>query len=241
MPTPYRSIAPALALVVWISASASAGPLLRYSWDDCDPVVPRQDFTTATTYTQTVSALALEEPVHDFNLLIRASTTGYLPPAWLFADLCENVYYSCYPGSCQPTGRASTLLAGTACDTIPGLQISAHYLFPFYGPFNVYLVVVGTADGSFVPDPGRRYTLIRIAFDHALSVAGSGAPGTCGGADDPLQFEIGESQLNGVDQRGVATWENCLLTWNREWISPQCPLIVPVRNRTWGQIKTLYR
>jgi len=108
-------------------------------------------------------------------------------------------------------------------------------------PSWIYLSFSGTVSGSFAPDPSRRYTLLRIAFDHSHSVAGPGGLGTCGGAGDPMLFEIGEFTLNDVDQRGKATWENCLLAWNQPPYSPDCPLVVPVKNQTWGQIKTLYR
>jgi hypothetical protein len=201
--------------------------------------VPAADFTTPTVYTQTVSALGLEEPLHTFRLIIVISIGGSpIPPAWMF-DLCT---INCPTRPCQPPGRVSTLLAGTACDTIPGLQVNARLDFgPITGPFFVSLVVSGTADGSFKPDPGRRYTLIRIAFDHAQSVAGPGGPSTCGGATDPFSFETAEFYWNGVEQPAQVVWDNCTLTWNSSVAFTKCPLVTPVRNRTWGQIKTLYR
>ena len=232
-----HSITPALALAALLSGPASAEPLMRFSWNDCTPVVTRRDFTGPGVYTQTLSAQGLDAPITGFTLLMRIGSGG-LPNAWAFTDLCTGFY--CSGSLCQPAGRVSTLLAGTACDTIPSLHVSASYQFLLTPPWN-YISFTGTADGSFTPIPAQRYTLLRIAFDHASSVAGPGGPGTCGGAADPLAFEIGEFTLNGVDQRGRATWENCLLTWNQPWNSPNCPLVVPALSRTWGQIKTLYR
>jgi hypothetical protein len=229
----------ALSLAVLASTSTAAAPVLRYSWDNCDPLIPRRDFAAPALYSQTISALGLEGPVEHFTLLIGLKTYGYHPmsyPAWQFQDL----WPSCFE-CCQPTGRVSTLLEGTTCDTIPGLHVSAIYRLNPAPPL-AWLWIEGVATGSFTPDPTRRYTLARIAFDHSGSGVGFGAPaGTCGAAEMPLLFEIGEFELNGVDQRPLATWENCLLTWNWSWSAANCPLVVPVRNRTWGQIKTLYR
>jgi hypothetical protein len=245
-----RSISLALALAALIAGSAAAAPLMRYSWDDCGPVIPRRDFIAPTVYTQTVSVLALDQPVANFRLVIRVmGPLGWLlPGAWLFGDLCTDPPYSCGPyalccGSdgppCQPIGRVSTLFARSACDTIPGLQVSAHFEI---GPTSPALLIVdGTADGSFTPDPARRYTLVRMAFDHSGSVAGLGGPGTCGYADWGLWFQIGELYLNGVDERGRAIWENCVLAWNTPAGPFDCPLVVPTRKHTWGQVKTLYR
>ena len=230
-----RSTLISLAFAALYSASASAAPTLRYSWDDCGAVVPRRDFTGPAVYTQTVSVVGLEGPVDHFSLVIGFGSQS-IPTAWQFSDLQPPFF----PPLCQPIGRVSMLLGGTSCDTLPGMQLSGHYWFNLI-PGLSGITIDGAGAGAFTPNPSQRYTLVRIAFNHANSVAGAGAPGSCGGADQPLQFAIGDLYLNGVDQRGIADWENCLLTWNTAWSSPPCPLFVPVKNRTWGQIKSLYR
>ena len=98
-------------------------------------------------------------------------------------------------------------------------------------PF-LFLIVDGTADGSFTPDPTQRYTLIRMAFDHAGSVAGSSGAGSCGYAEWPLLFEIGDLHLSGVDQRSRVNWDSCILAWNGQAPDPDCvdcPLVVPAK------------
>jgi hypothetical protein len=229
-----RSILISLAFAALHSASASAAPTLRYSWDDCGAVVPRRDFTGPAVYTQTVSVIGLDAPIDNFTLVIGFGSQS-IPAAWAFHDLLPF-----FPPSCQPDGRVSMLLGGTSCDTLPGMQASGHYSASV-APDRFFLTIDGGGAGSFTPNPSQRYTLVRIAFNHANSVAGAGTPGSCGGADQPLQFAIGDLYLNGVDQRGRADWENCLLTWNTAWYAPDCPLYVPVKNRTWGQIKSMYR
>lgn len=235
-----RTILLALVFIALASPSALAAPTFRYSWDDCDPVVPRRDFATPAVYTQTISAVGLEGPVEHISLVFGLKTSPDFPapfsyPAWQFQDLYPS------PEWCQPIGRVSTLLGGTSCDTIPGLQLSAFYLADVAPPL-LWLRIEGTVTGSFTPDPARRYTLVRIAFDHSGSRTGWDAPaGTCGAAEKSVQFEMGEFVLNGVDQRPLANWENCLLTWNSPWSAANCPLVVPVQNRTWGQVKALYR
>src|SRR5262245_14666128 len=82
----HRSLAPALAVVALLSAPALAAPLMRFSWNDCDPLVTRRDFTGPDVYTQTVSALGLDAAVSSFHLLMRVNPS--LPNAWVFADLC---------------------------------------------------------------------------------------------------------------------------------------------------------
>jgi hypothetical protein len=225
----------ALACTVCISTCAAAVPLMKYSWDDCNTLTARKDFAGPAVYTQTISGIGLNQPINDFELVI-----GFLfdeiPPAWMFSDLCS---FGC-PFNCQPAGRVSLLLGGTACDTLPGFTLSAHYWFKLT-PGLTGLTITGTASGPFTPDPAKRYTLARIAFDHASSVSGPGGPGTCGGAQQPFRFRIGDFYLNGADQRGHVTWENCIAAWNSDPDFADCPLIVPVKNRTWGQIKSFYR
>jgi len=229
---------------------------MQYSWDDCSSVVTSRSFTTPAVYTQAVSVLGLDQPIESLRLIIKISGGfSYSPDAWRFSDLCQNppAYYCipyaplCCPwgaGACQPFGRVSTLLAESACDTIPGLRVSAHYEDQGPTAFCLFVVVDGTADGSFTPDPTQRYTLIRMAFDHASSVTGDSGEGSCGHAEWPLRFEIGDLYLNGVDQRGRVNWDSCVLAWNGYAPGPgseDCPLVVPANNRTWGQIKTIYR
>jgi hypothetical protein len=251
-----RALALAPALAALISASTAAAPVMQYSWDDCSPVVPSRSFTTPTVVTQAVSVLGLDQPIESFRLIVRISGPySGMPEAWRFSDLCTNPWFECSPphlppygtccgymgtAPCQPIGRVAMLLAGSGCDTIPGLRVSAHYDVGIAPPL-VWLIVEGTAEGSFMPDASRRYTLIRMAFDHSGSVAGDAGAGTCGHVDRPLLFEIGELSLNRVDQRGRVTWENCVLGWNAQTGNVDCPLVVPVRNRSWSQIKTLYR
>ncbi len=233
-----RWVAIALASAAWASTCAAAGPLMRYSWDDCQPVVPSKYFTIPGTYTQTVSAMGLEGPVQDLTLVIGFQFQS-IPSAWQFADLCQPFNCPFFP-PCQSPGRISMLLGGSACDTLPGLALSASYWFKLTPPISG-ITITGSGAGAFTPDPMRRYTLVRFAFDHSHSVAGAGGSGTCGGADQPLSFLIGDLFLNGVDQRARATWENCVVTWNSPAFQGDCPLVVPVRNRTWGQIKSFYR
>jgi len=235
---PRHWIPIALGLSALCSATVSAAPVIRYSWDDCDPLVVSRDFTGPAVYTQTLSIVGLDAPVHDLSLIV-GFLFNEIPPAWRFADLCGGSY-GCGFQPCQPSGRVSTLLGGTACDTIPGLQLNASFWFGITPPISG-LRIDGVGGGSFTPDPAVRYTLIRIAFDHSGSVAGPGGPGTCGGADQPLLFMIGSLTLNGVDQHDLVTWDNCMLTWNTPSYPHDCPLIVPVKNLTWGRIKALYR
>jgi hypothetical protein len=245
-----HSNALAFAFAALISASAAAAPVMQYSWDDCSPVIPQRSFTAPAVYTQTVSVLGLDQPIESFRLIIRVGGSYGLPDAWRFSELCTTPLFGCSPYAsccgyggtppCQPIGRVAMLLAGSACDTIPGLQVNAHYETNPTSPW-WFLVVDGTADGSFTPDSTRRYTLIRMTFDHSGSVAGDGGAGTCGGGIRPLLFEVGELSLNGVDQRGRVTWENCVLSWNGQTGPVDCPLVVPTKNGSWGQVKVHYR
>jgi hypothetical protein len=225
----------ALACTVCISTCAVAAPLMQYSWDDCTPVVARKDFAGPGVYTQAVSALGLDQPIQNFSLVI-GFLSDPIPPAWFFSDLCG---FFCAT-ACQPAGRVSLLQGGTACDTLPGFTMTAQYWVNLT-PGLSGITITGTRTGSFTPDPNKRYTLARMAFNHSGSVAGAGGSGTCGGADQPLRFRIGDLYLNGVDQRGHATWENCIAAWNSDPDFTDCPLVVPVKNRTWGQIKSFYR
>jgi hypothetical protein len=109
-----------------------------------------------------------------------------------------------------------------------------------------YLVVVAVApNAAIAPDSTLEYNFAQIAISNAKST-GTGA---CAGCSFPACIRLSQVQLAQPAAAGVSrdvTFTNTppgggsqQVTW-QGGVAVDCN-IVPSRNRTWGQIKSLYR
>lgn len=102
-------------------------------------------------------------------------------------------------------------------------------------------VVVAVPPSAYGPvDANTEYNAFRLAIDHARTVGA----GSCAGCEQAVCVVATSFQLyQPVEVEPVpveaVTAPVSFVTWQS--VIPECPAYVPVRNRTWGAIKTLYR
>ena len=214
-----------LAALLLLASDVHAAPSLRYSWDDCAPLVLDREFTGPAHYTQTLSVTGLTEPLTSFLVVIAAGDLD----AWQFHDY----------GGCQGSSRLAATTAAAGCTSLPGLELTVS-MFPGVTDHRLHLTVSGTVPAGPAPDPAARYVLARLDFDHSLTVTGYPAPSSyCGMGDYQQCFGIEYVTLNGS---GVGyAYDNSMLTWNLPQSPGQCPFPVPTRATTWGRLKAIYR
>jgi hypothetical protein len=210
--------------------AATADPVVRASWGDCAPLVVNQDWSGPGSYVQVFSATGLGSGVQTVLIAVEDAA---LVPAWDFSD-GFNVPVACHPASAVTLGAL-----GTSCP--PAAVVETRYARNVYltRPYRGGYFVSVTLDPEATHDPGVRYTLARLAFDHTQSVTGTAGPGQCGGAETPLCMSmavLAGSSFNFLQQ---VPMEVDYLKW-QGFSAGQCPLAVPSRATTWGQIKSQY-
>jgi hypothetical protein len=158
-----------LASLLLFASTTHATPSLRYSWDDCAPLVLDREFSGPQHYVQTLSVTGLTQPLTVFRVLVMFGP-GW-PDAWRFDGV-----------GCQGSSRLAVTTTAAGCDNVPGLAVTVlMYAGVTEGRF---IEISGFAPAGPAPDPSTRYVLARLDFDHSASVAGASAPpGSCAGAD----------------------------------------------------------
>ena len=216
-----------LTALVLLASNVHAAASLRYSWDDCDPLVLDREFTVPGHYVQTLSVTGLTQPLTSFlvNIVVAVSQ----PEAWQFYDF-----------GCQGSSRFAVTTAAPGCASLPGLSLTT-YMFPGVTDFRVNIQISGTAPAGPAPDPAARYVLARLDFDHSATVTGPIAPpGYCGAGDFLQCFGVSYVYLNG-DLLASSALENGTITWNLPSTPGICPFPVPTKATTWGRLKAIYR
>ena len=120
------------------------------------------------------------------------------------------------------TGSTQTILRVTSGDVLNGLE---------------FVVRVTAADTTKALDviAGQEVALFRLVLDHARTI-GTGACSGCAMAADIRPEYVWFYNTGGGN---VGTGGSAYVTWQDP--STFCLLAVPVRNSTWGQVKSLYR
>lgn len=213
-----------LASLLLFASTAHAAGSLRYSWDDCAPLVLDREFTGPGDYVQTLSVTGLTQPLTSFQVDVVVAASQ--PDAWQFYDF-----------GCQGSSRLTVTTTAAGCGSVPGLAVTAG-MYPGVTDHRLHITISGTAPAGPAPDPSARYALARLNFDHSASVAGlSAPPGKCAGADFLQCFGIEYATLNG----SAPVLENGTLTWNLPSAPGVCPIPVATHAATWGRLKAIYR
>ena len=212
-------------LAVVVGAAHAQGPLVRLSWDGCDPQVPDKVWSGPHQYQLFVSLIGETEinSGHDSQIVVAPD----IQDAWRFDD-----------AGCQGAAYVTFNAGGTkTCPAMQGdgpLGITAYMYDP--ETKNVTMRMANTYN-AFVPDPATRYALWVITFDHQYSVPGPGDPGlTCGNALAGSFFDIFTDVLT-----TAGPYQHCqhqpgdhVVTWNGGPPTPTTPM-------TLGKVKALYR
>ena len=216
-----RTLALAVAALATVS-TAQADPTLRYSWDQCDPVVRNKDFSGPGVYRQTLTATDLPAGFSGFSIGI--ALTGPFP-AWQFFDF-----------GCQGADRFTAYPTVEGCGGIPGLVLTYWALQPPVTHGNHFIVVQGYVDPPLPADMPGRTGLVTLEFDHARSGT------TCGGEGQPVCFVAlhASYELPGYLIVPFPIVDD-YVSWQDAGNSLGCPGATPASTRTWGHIKALYR
>lgn len=163
------------------------------------------------------------------------SSTPTMPDWWLFKNA----------GTCRQTALSS-LPAGASCDgdywagQASG-GISA-YITPYLSATNRARLLIIYAVPSNLAGPvdaDVEYFAFTTTITHAKSVG----TGSCAGCETPMCIVLNEIKLTqgvGIGDFRIGTAAaNNIITFQGE--SPSNCLTVPVKNRTWGAVKSLYR
>jgi len=206
-----------------VVAAVHDEPQLRYSWDQCDPVVLNKDFAGPAVYRQTFSAVDLPAGFNAFSISI-----GLTGPhdAWLF-----------YEGGCQGAERFTAVPRVAGCEEIPGLELQWIMQPPVTPDDPFGIGVTGYLDPPLAADIPGRVGLVTLEFDHALTGT------TCRGETSPMCFHVSYPTYNlaGVPfQLPFAVVDN-YISWQDAPNTLGCPGATPVRAQTWGRVKVLYR
>jgi len=232
-------------LLFSMAATAHAQGGVNLRWSDCASGIgfTHASFACATnTGTHTVVASFVPPPGVTalgrtaIALRICAETPSY--PAWW--ELFN-------PGSCRPSSLVWTSPGGVSClNPWEGAPVAGSIISVGPGLGTADRLVYAdshTADGSgHAVDPTLEYEAVRLVIDHDHTV-GTGA---CAGCIAPVWLVLEQVDLFMTDgsppihltmpvQGLYATWQSTIYTW------PPCLIPTPARNRTWGEIKSLYR
>ena len=237
----------ALAAMLAHARLAFAGQFNFY-WNDCmgsvaedgseiaTPMNVRFNCTASTAIKAAVGSFILWVPMTDFasievviELQAEAET---LPPWWDFDP---------DPGACHDASLFMTfdfsILSNSAC--IDPFGRPAMGGLASYTPFRNRARITGVAaiDPRF---PGSLAAGVwYYGFRLALKTDKASDPGSCEGCATPVALLLTYLKAAGV---AAGSWQDCsewatngCITWN----SPGC--YVATKNRTWGQVKGLYR
>ena len=238
------------AALAFASSTQAADGLVDFSWNNCTPVV--QDVTSSTPgiFGLFVSVIGMDVPQQGYETtFIYGDASGGVPDAWAFD-----------PAGCQGSGAvALAWIAPNAvkltCPSFQGLlasvQVSAVDKVPpsdqgtGYLGTNMRVTLLNTyPPGISTVLAATRYFLMKVSFDHSISVQGATTPGAdCGNWANPICFKM--TRANYLDManlehpfgRNVAPGAPLFVTFNG---NSACGA-VPNRPVTWGAIKNQYR
>jgi len=224
-------------LALAVPERADAG--LRIAWDHCgDAGASTKSFACSSNAGSDVLVISFlpSSPIPklahaDVWVNVCFASNG-LPAWWQVLGVS-----SCRLGSLTITGTSPSDGCEQAWDpssgstqTILGVTSNVRNGFEF-------VVRVTAADTTKARDliAGQEVALFRVVLDHAGTV-GAGA---CTGCTIAADVRADYVWLYNTDGGNVGTGSSSWVTWQDP--SMYCQSVVPVRNSTWGRVKSLYR
>ena len=247
--------AAALALALGLAAGDAAAAGLNLYAGDCGAGTPATSVTNACTLnagsafrligsvvlpTGTIPQFSGCESILD----VQTDATGTIQDWWR-ADACRASGFA---------AQADSLVIGGACATVwdhaapQGTTLNALFA-DGAPPDRLRFLIETTVDPTVAPGA----TLVgdgvteRSVFAFTALRANSNGPGACVGCNSPACLvlqEIGIRTLldaGGTHMRITDVQSNRSVNYNGSLTTAVCPSSVPVRQRTWGMLKSLYR
>ncbi len=230
------------AAFLMVASAASAAPGINLSWTACG--ITGTDSKTFACGVNTGSEVMVASYVAPSGtsgitgmeaVVDIQSSTPTMPDWWMFKNA----------GTCRQTALSS-LPAGASCDgdywagqASGGITA---YISPYLAATNRARLLIIYAVPSTIAAPvdaDVEYFAFTATITHAKTVG----TGSCAGCTTPMCIVLNEIKLTqGVgigDYRISDAAANKIITWQGE-SAANC-LTVPVKNRTWGAVKSLYR
>jgi hypothetical protein len=252
--------------LVLAATPAAADPGVHLSWDHCsaDGRVANRNFACNTNGGSAVIVLSYESPLlrtdrvgAEIVLEVFASDPVALPAWWQFKNA----------GSCRASSMSVNLVAAvlpTACDypwTTGSAAGVGAYQVGKWGPNTAHLLIAEAVPfpNTFTVGPGIETFALNVVIDHAKTV-GTGA---CAGCTQPVCIGVGAVTVQSANSSDDILMDASsgpalkTVTWQGAYVSQfayvggtftgsanlQCAASAPVaaRQRTWGQLRSLYR
>lgn len=231
--------------VVALCPPAVAQSGINLSWDDCGAFGSESKTFACDTNAGSVAmvgsfAATLPPGVMAaaWEMILDLQSAGtVLPDWWMFAGAG-----SCRTSALQASFDFTSGLASCG-DYFGGVTIGGISYQAGFGAANrarVQLVTLDPAGGTAVqpPVPGVEYYMFKltILFDKTVG------SGSCEGCGEGVCIVLNEVRFVDLSQNDVILTAPLLrnhVTWQGG--IPDCPAATPVRNRTWGAVKSLYR
>jgi len=167
-----------------------------------------------------------------------SSASPALPAWWQFKNV----------GSCRPTSLAIQAFDGLSCFDWAAGQASmniAAYQLGLHGPNSARILCVNAVPASAYGtlDQVNEFTAMRLNVNNALST-GTGA---CDGCLDPVCIVFNSLNMttnNNANNTKILNPADGVASNMAFWQGgavPNCTLVVPTKNQTWGAVKALYR
>jgi len=236
-------------LLALTASLASAGGI-NLAWNDCfgagGIAAVNKNFACNSNTGNNDMYISFDPPVNipDVNgsnpLIDLQSASTPLPQWWQMKNV----------GSCRQNSlSAVSAITGTCPDTWAGQGVAgvAAYITTSVVPATPLnrarllgsISVPGAAAANV--DPGTEYFCLLIRVNNAKTVGATG----CAGCSDPVCIVLNEVLLtsnNSGDNRIVNPLASNFVTWQGGAIGGNgCPAATPTQNKTWGQVKSIYR
>src|SRR5262245_24519116 len=234
-------------LLALTATMASAGGI-NLAWNDCfgagggnnKPFACNADTGNNDLYISYDPPLNIPDLNGSNPLLDLQSASTPLPAWWQMKNI----------GTCRQNSiSAISAITGTCPDSWAGVGVAGVAAYLTTGvlpsmPLNRARILgsVSVPGASAQPvDPGTEYFCLLIRVNNAKTAGAAG----CAGCQDPVCIVLNEVLLtsnNSGDNRITDPLANNFAMWQGGAIGPPgCPAATPTSNRTWGQLKSIYR
>lgn len=232
-----KRVVAVIALLIAPAGVCAAGGI-NLSWNDCGNAGVMNESFACNTNTGThtlVASFEPDAPMADYVgvvLYLDVQNTMPVPPWW-------QVFNS---GSCrQPALTANTNFAANTSCADPWVNLTAggiaQYQIGVSAPNRARMVLAFAMQNGAPISPGTEYYAVKIVISNIRTVGTS----SCGGCDAPgcvVLYQVAVDSPT-TEQILVTPLDRNAVTWQGS--VPYGCIAVPVRQQTWGAIKSLYR
>jgi hypothetical protein len=229
-----------------LTASLASAAGINLAWNDClgSGGVTSKTFACNSNAGNNDLFITVDPPVNipDVNgsnpIIDLQSASTPLPAWWQMKNagtcrLASLNAFSAIAGTCPNDiwggGGTAGVAAYLTTSVVPSIPLNRARLL---GSISVPTLNAGNVD------PGTEYFVLLVRINNAKTTG----LGACAGCQDPVCLVLNEVLLtsnNSGDNRVTNPRESNFTTWQGG--GPGCPGATPTNNKTWGQLKSIYR